>query len=75
MPYLEMECPEGHGDTTITVTLKDHSSSRGPGIVDRVAILRTECDIHDDLLEQDKNCNWSCKETEEYRQFKKSVEV
>ena len=71
--YLELECPEGYGQANLTLHLKEHPSGRSLG-TDKIVILQSECDIQDLLLKQDKNCIWSCKDTDEYQSFKKAVE-
>ena len=68
--YLEMECPEGFGDATITFTIHLHSSSRrGANIIDAKKIAQVECDLHDDLLKQGENCGKTCETTIAYKQF------
>lgn len=55
---LNIECPEGHGDTTLTIFLKEHINSSGK--VDRVVPMIDNCEIQDKLLLLNKNCNSSC---------------
>lgn len=66
--YFSIDCPEGHGEAEITFHILEHTSSRGrESIIDHRAVNRVDCDAQSSLLRQGKNCNWTCKGTEEYK--------
>ena len=69
---LDIKCPEDYGTAKLTFSLKEHVSG---GVVDRRAVSKVGCDIQDRLLKQGKNCDFSCKDTQEYRTFKRNLEI
>ena len=66
--YLSLKCPEGHGNAELTLYIREHHSSRdNRADIDKRSVYQSECDVQSALLRNDRNCNWSCKQTEEYR--------
>ena len=67
---LDIECPEGYGETTLTIFLKEHESSRGKiDEIDRVAIDKIDCELQDELLSKNNNCNSSCRNSQEIKRL------
>ena len=66
--HLTIDCPEGHGEAALTFHVLEHTSSRGREIIiDHRAVNQVDCDVQSSLLRNGKKCNWSCRETEEYK--------
>lgn len=55
---LNIECPEGHGETTLKIYLKEHINSSGE--VDKVVPMIEDCEVQNELLLSNKNCTSSC---------------
>ncbi len=72
MEELDIKCPEGYGDARLTFFLKEHVSG---GFVDKRIVYKLECDIQDSLLKQSKKCGFSCENTQQYKTFRKRLEL
>jgi len=66
--YLSLKCLEGYGTAELTLYIREHPSSRSNRLyIDKRAVYQSECDVQSSLMRDGRNCNWSCKQTEEYK--------
>jgi hypothetical protein len=74
--YVSVICPEGHGNAQLTLYIREHRSSMGNRTeIDKRAVYQSECDLQSSLLRNGRNCNWSCKKTEEYKSAMEAINL